>query len=120
MDLRNHGKSAELDGFLPPHNLENAAKDLANLVRSQGWDWPDVVVGHSMGGKVALQFAQSCANGDYGDINGLPKQVIPSIEAISFALWSILQKETTLFSCLWSLYFEMLIFWIALDFVLAN
>ncbi|XP_073017685.1 uncharacterized protein [Primulina eburnea] len=75
VDLRNHGKSAELDGFLPPHNLENAAKDLANLVRSQGWDWPDVVVGHSMGGKVALQFAQSCANGDYGDIDGLPRQL---------------------------------------------
>lgn len=74
VDLRNHGKSAEI-GLLPPHNLENAAKDLANLVKAEGWDWPDVVIGHSMGGKVALQFAQSCANGHYGDNVSLPKQV---------------------------------------------
>ncbi|KAK6147229.1 hypothetical protein DH2020_018141 [Rehmannia glutinosa] len=52
VDLRNHGKSAEIEGFLPPHNLENAAKDLANLVKSEGWDWPDVVIGHSMGGRL--------------------------------------------------------------------
>ncbi|KAG8376754.1 hypothetical protein BUALT_Bualt09G0096700 [Buddleja alternifolia] len=75
VDLRNHGKSAEIQGLLPPHDLENAAKDLANLVKSEGWDWPDVVVGHSMGGKVALQFAQSCANGHYGDSVSLPKQL---------------------------------------------
>ncbi|KAK6147223.1 hypothetical protein DH2020_018135 [Rehmannia glutinosa] len=75
VDLRNHGKSAEIEGFLPPHNLENAAKDLANLVKSEGWDWPDVVIGHSMGGKVALQFAQSCADGHYGDNVSLPKQI---------------------------------------------
>lgn len=75
VDLRNHGKSAEIEGLLPPHNLENAAKYLANMVKAEGWDWPDVVIGHSMGGKVALQFAQSCANGDYGDNVSLPKQV---------------------------------------------
>ncbi|CAA2957732.1 protein ABHD11 [Olea europaea var. sylvestris] len=75
VDLRNHGKSAEIEELLPPHDLENAAKDLANLVKTEGWDWPDVVIGHSMGGKVALQFAQSCANGDYGDSVHLPKQL---------------------------------------------
>lgn len=63
VDLRNHGKSAELQGFDPPHNMINAAKDLANLVKSEGWLWPDVVIGHSMSGKVALQFAESCARG---------------------------------------------------------
>ncbi|KAF9594384.1 hypothetical protein IFM89_030986 [Coptis chinensis] len=51
VDLRNHGRSAELKGLHPPHDLVNAAKDLANLVDSQGWAWPDVVIGHSMGGK---------------------------------------------------------------------
>lgn len=76
VDLRNHGKSAEIEGLLPPHNLENAAKDLANLVKAEGWDWPDVVIGHSMGGKIAMQFAQSCDNGDYGDNVSLPKQVL--------------------------------------------
>ncbi|CAI0430098.1 unnamed protein product [Linum tenue] len=75
VDLRNHGKSAEVEGLDPPHNMFTAAKDLANLVKAQGWDWPDVVMGHSMGGKVALQFAESCARGDYGDSATLPKQV---------------------------------------------
>lgn len=77
VDLRNHGKSAELEGLHPPHDIANAAKDLANLVKSQAWSWPDVVIGHSMGGKVALQYAQSCARGDYGDSVQLPKQVFP-------------------------------------------
>ncbi|KAL8140980.1 hypothetical protein V2J09_007001 [Rumex salicifolius] len=75
VDLRNHGQSAEFEGFDPPHDMENAAKDLANLVHSQGWAWPSVVIGHSMGGKVAMQFAQSCAVGDYGDSVVLPKQL---------------------------------------------
>lgn len=75
MDLRNHGKSAEVEGLSPPHDLTNAANDLADLVKSHGWSWPDVVLGHSLGGKVALQFAESCARGDYGESAALPKQV---------------------------------------------
>ncbi|XP_023538912.1 protein ABHD11 [Cucurbita pepo subsp. pepo] len=75
VDLRNHGRSAESEGFDPPHDMVNAAKDLAKLVESQGWAWPDVVMGHSMGGKVALQFAHSCNRGDYGDSASLPKQL---------------------------------------------
>ncbi|WCJ34280.1 alpha/beta-Hydrolases superfamily protein [Euphorbia peplus] len=75
VDLRNHGKSAELKGMSQPHDMFNAAKDLSNLIKTQGWDWPDVVIGHSMGGKVALQFAQSCAAGHYGDSVALPKQL---------------------------------------------
>lgn len=74
VDLRNHGRSAEIDSLLPPHDLVNAACDLANLVKSRAWMWPDVVIGHSMGGKVALQYALSCARGDYGDSVKLPKQ----------------------------------------------
>ncbi|KAL5721203.1 hypothetical protein ACHQM5_013791 [Ranunculus cassubicifolius] len=75
LDLRNHGRSADIKGIDPPHDLDNAAKDLAKLVKSQGWDWPDVVMGHSLGGKVALQFAESCARGDYGESAVLPKQL---------------------------------------------
>lgn len=75
VDLRNHGRSAEIEGLTPPHTMESAAKDVANLVKSQGWAWPDVVLGHSMGGKVALQFAQSCAQGDFGASVQLPKQL---------------------------------------------
>lgn len=74
MDMRNHGKSAEKK-LNPPHNLENTAKDLADLVKAEGWSWPEVVIGHSMGGKVALQFAQSCSRGEYGDSVQWPKQV---------------------------------------------
>ncbi|KAJ1703164.1 hypothetical protein LUZ63_002943 [Rhynchospora breviuscula] len=75
VDLRNHGRSAEIKGFEPPHNISSAAKDVANLVKSQNWAWPDVVIGHSMGGKVALDFTNSCAHGDYGQSAVLPKQL---------------------------------------------
>ncbi|KAK9723506.1 hypothetical protein RND81_05G002700 [Saponaria officinalis] len=74
VDLRNHGRSTEVQDLHPPHNLENAAADLANLVKSQGWDWPDVVIGHSLGGKVALQFVQSGSAMGYGDSTALPRQ----------------------------------------------
>ncbi|XP_043698618.1 protein ABHD11 [Telopea speciosissima] len=75
VDLRNHGKSAEVKCLDPPHDMVNAARDLANLVKSRGWAWPDVVIGHSMGGKVALQFVESCARGDYGESAALPRQL---------------------------------------------
>ncbi|XP_020098731.1 protein ABHD11 [Ananas comosus] len=74
-DLRNHGRSAGIRGLEPPHDMVNAARDLANLVKSHDWNWPDVVIGHSMGGKVALEFAASCARGDYGESAILPKQL---------------------------------------------
>ncbi|KAI4300504.1 hypothetical protein L6164_033875 [Bauhinia variegata] len=74
IDMRNHGKSAEKK-LNPPHNLDNTAKDLADLVKSEGWSWPEVVIGHSMGGKVAMQFGESCSHGDYGDYAALPKQL---------------------------------------------
>uniref|UniRef100_A0A2P2K5E2 AB hydrolase-1 domain-containing protein n=1 Tax=Rhizophora mucronata TaxID=61149 RepID=A0A2P2K5E2_RHIMU len=76
VDLRNHGNSAEIEGLDPPHDMLNSAKDLADLVKFECLDWPDVVIGHSMGGKVALQFALSCARGDYGPSAAPPKQVI--------------------------------------------
>ncbi|KAL4571609.1 hypothetical protein LXL04_018372 [Taraxacum kok-saghyz] len=75
VDLRCHGSSVDRDGLSPPHDSENTAKDLANLVTSLNWAWPDVVIGHSLGGKVALQYALSCAHGDYGDSAKLPKQL---------------------------------------------
>ncbi|XP_071719988.1 uncharacterized protein [Rutidosis leptorrhynchoides] len=75
VDLRNHGKSSDIEGLSPPHDIVNAAKDIANLVTSLDWAWPDVVIGHSLGGKVVLQYALSCARGDYGDSAQLPKQV---------------------------------------------
>ncbi|CAH8363648.1 unnamed protein product [Eruca vesicaria subsp. sativa] len=61
VDLRNHGRSTEVEGVNPPHDLVNSAKDLADLVKANGWSWPDVVIGHSLGGKVALQFMELCS-----------------------------------------------------------
>ncbi|KAK3162550.1 hypothetical protein QOZ80_1BG0090840 [Eleusine coracana subsp. coracana] len=75
VDLRNHGWSAGIKGIIPPHDMSTAAKDLADLVKARGWAWPDVVVGHSMGGKVALDFAESCSRGVYGESAVLPKQL---------------------------------------------
>lgn len=84
VDLRNHGRSAEIQSLHPPHDLDNAARDLANLVKVHGWDWPDALIGHSLGGKVALQYAQSGARGDYGNSMALPKQlwVLDSVPGI--------------------------------------
>jgi pimeloyl-ACP methyl ester carboxylesterase len=86
VDLRNHGRSAEIESLEPPHDMVNAANDLANLVKARNWAWPDVVIGHSMGGKVALQFAESCARGDYGDSVSLPKQVSLHLFFLSLSL----------------------------------
>jgi esterase len=49
-DLRNHGQS---QGFLPPHNIFTTANDVVDLVGHLEIN-PQVVVGHSFGGKVAL------------------------------------------------------------------
>ncbi|KAH9307701.1 hypothetical protein KI387_035612, partial [Taxus chinensis] len=75
VDLRNHGQSAGREGFVPPHDITAAARDVADLIKVEKWSWPDVVIGHSMGGKVALQFAESCYQGAYGQHIMLPKQL---------------------------------------------
>lgn len=53
VDLRNHGES---DGASGPHTLAAAADDLASL--SQQIGRPQVVVGHSFGGKVAAAYSE--------------------------------------------------------------
>lgn len=50
-DLRNHGAHPPRPG---PHTLRAAAQDLEALTSEHGP--PDLVVGHSLGGKVALQW----------------------------------------------------------------
>jgi esterase len=50
VDLRNHGES---HGFPPPHTVQTAANDVVFLCRHLQRT-PDVIVGHSYGGKVAL------------------------------------------------------------------
>lgn len=55
VDLRQHGAS---QGFPPPHTIAAAADDVARLIAASGLSVPGVL-GHSFGGKVALQLAGS-------------------------------------------------------------
>ncbi|KAI7732544.1 hypothetical protein M8C21_024150 [Ambrosia artemisiifolia] len=87
VDLRNHGQSAGVSGLHPPHDIVNAANDLANLVKARDWSWPDVVLGHSMGGKVALQYALSCARGDYG-MRQVSIQIETHLEAMNYTFYN--------------------------------
>lgn len=54
VDLRHHGWSASTYAAPPPSTLDAAAGDLADLERVTGA--PSVVLGHSLGGKVALAY----------------------------------------------------------------
>jgi len=57
VDLRNHGDS---HGAPPPHTLAAAAGDLPRVGAAEGTA-PEAVIGHSFGGKVALQLARDHA-----------------------------------------------------------
>lgn len=59
VDLREHGGS---HGFAPPHTLAAAAADVAELAGALAVR-PEGVLGHSFGGKVALQYAQDHPTG---------------------------------------------------------
>jgi len=71
VDQRNHGASAGLP-LHPPHTIDAAAGDLSRLVQTElGGRMPEAVLGHSLGGKTALEFLrQNCQEG-----KDLPKQV---------------------------------------------
>lgn len=58
VDLRCHGDTPPLPG---PHDLAACADDLADLATADGH--PEIVVGHSFGGKVALAYARDRAVG---------------------------------------------------------
>lgn len=55
-DLRGRGRSRDLP---PPYGMESHAADVAALVEAEGDGHPAVVVGHSMGGWVAVALARS-------------------------------------------------------------
>lgn len=59
VDLRLHGGSV---GFAPPHTLEAAANDVADLIEELGLP-VSVLLGHSYGGKVALAYARAHPRG---------------------------------------------------------
>ena len=56
VDQRNHGASSDVCGFHPPHSIQASAGDLLSLVQSKlSGRVPDVLVGHSLGGKTVLE-----------------------------------------------------------------
>jgi len=59
IDLRQHGTS---QGFAPPHTIEAAALDIAELADKLG-EAPAGILGHSFGGKVSLMYAREHAEG---------------------------------------------------------
>lgn len=68
VDLRGHG--ASLDAT-PPHTLEAAALDLLHTFRTSGRR-PGALLGHSFGGKVALEYLRVAAD---RNPDALPRQV---------------------------------------------
>ena len=53
IDLRNHGKSEKGQS---PHSIQSCAQDLINLAQEIGT--PKIIIGHSFGGKVVLEYAR--------------------------------------------------------------
>ncbi|WP_025611422.1 alpha/beta fold hydrolase, partial [Vibrio parahaemolyticus] len=57
IDLRNHGLSFHSD----THNYTDMAQDVATLLQHLNVE-PSIIVGHSMGGKVAMKLADIAPN----------------------------------------------------------
>ena len=52
VDVRNHGRSPHFDDF----TYQNAAEDIVHLLQ-ENWIYRASIIGHSMGGKIAVQIA---------------------------------------------------------------
>ncbi len=77
VDQRNHGNSGRLAGLDPPHTLQSSAADVAHLLDNVLGDRPlHALLGHSLGGKVALSYLQQagCSQSGHAPMK-LPKQV---------------------------------------------
>lgn len=57
VDIRCHGESAKLPTPAGPHGVESSAKDILQLL-SQLKLFPEVLIGHSFGGKVVLSMGE--------------------------------------------------------------
>lgn len=64
VDLRHHGHST---GAPAPNTLASCAGDLAALAEALGAE-PDVLIGHSFGGKVAIEFARQELSSKLGQV----------------------------------------------------
>ncbi|KAK9837956.1 hypothetical protein WJX74_008474 [Apatococcus lobatus] len=77
VDQRNHGKSGHLPGFNPPHTLASSAADIAALFDDVLGGRPlHAMLGHSLGGKVALSYLRQAAESQQSQAQMvLPNQV---------------------------------------------
>jgi pimeloyl-ACP methyl ester carboxylesterase len=57
IDHRGHGTSGS---GTPPHTITNCALDVKELLDAENLPAPDIMVGHSFGGKVALKYLENC------------------------------------------------------------
>ena len=72
VDQRNHGASSEVKGFDPPHSIQASAGDLLQLVQTKlSGRTPDLLVGHSLGGKTVLELLRQLQESG----QHVPKQV---------------------------------------------
>ena len=60
IDIRGHGNSPRFHDYAP-HTIENAAKDIERYSKYHEIV-PDVVIGHSLGGKIALEYSRSLSS----------------------------------------------------------
>ena len=74
LDLRNHGESPWADSM----DWSEMSEDLVDYLESAGIGTPIYLIGHSLGGKVAMHFAS-----EYGD--KVAKLVVLDIVAKSYA-----------------------------------
>ncbi len=86
VDQRDHGRSAHTDGL----DYERMAGDLAEFLEQQ-WIYESHIIGHSMGGKTAMQFAMN-----YPDlveklvvVDIAPKAYVGGHQAIFDALFAL-------------------------------
>ena len=81
VDLRGHGRTPQLNTVQAAGEtctVANAAEDIAFTLDSMGAAPPDVVCGHSLGGKIALAFLDGFLSGQYSGYFGLQEAEPPS------------------------------------------
>jgi len=88
VDLRGHGKSTPRQiGSGERHDVVNAASDVEALARSRG-ETIDVVVGHSLGGKIALELSRLAANApkQIWSLDSVPGRVVGDTHGVAQVL----------------------------------
>lgn len=76
VDLRLHGKSPPAD---PPHNIAACVQDFENLAHEIGP--PEIMIGHSLGGKVALAYGKAYAERQGASPSDVPLRQVWALDS---------------------------------------